>query len=459
MFSIESILGRLVEQVEELAGIGAERLDIAPLALRVEGFENERTFAGAAQARDDHVAVERHVQVEALEVVLADAAQADALGSGRFIFDHDIEPPRLANRDGRKVQDRPGPEAVGREGFAREIPGGHGSRGTPAAPGGSSNGRSRARNASGSPGATAHPVRSGDETLADALGLVGDGEEPVGLALDQEIRERLAGGGVHGEVGRVVERGGVGPVAEKFHPVGEAETRGQPLARRTGRTVAREPKLPVRSRGQAGDDLHELPLVLFGPEHGDAQHHLSGGAGPEPGAQRRIARSPGFAERGKDERVANDGDFLRRQAVLRDEPVARPRRCWPRCGGCAAMTCERARAAVCRCATCRRRRLEARSPGPDPGLRPRSSWPCGPCTARSEGRFPRPGPARPGANQSSRVSKRWRARQATPAYRRSGGASAPPGRKVTRVASCPAAENPRVRSRDCRSVPPLRRTS
>ena len=74
----------LVEQVEELARVGAERLDVAALALGVERVEDERGFARAAQAGDDDVAAERHIEVEALEVVLADAAQADAFDFGIF---------------------------------------------------------------------------------------------------------------------------------------------------------------------------------------------------------------------------------------------------------------------------------------------------------------------------------------------------------------------------------------
>jgi hypothetical protein len=65
-----------------LAGVGAEGFDVAALALGVEGVEDEGGFAGAAQAGDGDVAAEGDVEVEALEVVLADAAQADALGSG-----------------------------------------------------------------------------------------------------------------------------------------------------------------------------------------------------------------------------------------------------------------------------------------------------------------------------------------------------------------------------------------
>src|SRR5581483_6483017 len=73
---------RLVEQIKELAGVGAEGLDVASLAFGVKGVENERTFARAAQSGDDDVAAERQIEVESLEVVLAHAAEADAFGRG-----------------------------------------------------------------------------------------------------------------------------------------------------------------------------------------------------------------------------------------------------------------------------------------------------------------------------------------------------------------------------------------
>ena len=72
----------LVEQVEELAGVRAERLDVASLPLGVERVKDERGLAGAAQAGDHDIAAERHIEVEALEIVLPDPAQADAFGFG-----------------------------------------------------------------------------------------------------------------------------------------------------------------------------------------------------------------------------------------------------------------------------------------------------------------------------------------------------------------------------------------
>ena len=72
----------LVEEVEELARVGGECFDVAALALGVERVENEGAFARAGEAGDDDVFAEGQVEVEALQVVLTHAAQADAFGGG-----------------------------------------------------------------------------------------------------------------------------------------------------------------------------------------------------------------------------------------------------------------------------------------------------------------------------------------------------------------------------------------
>ena len=45
----------------------------------MEGVEDEGGFAGAAESGDDDVATEGQIEIEALEVVLADATKANAL--------------------------------------------------------------------------------------------------------------------------------------------------------------------------------------------------------------------------------------------------------------------------------------------------------------------------------------------------------------------------------------------
>ncbi len=63
-----------LHHLEKLAGIGAERFDIAPLPLGIDRVEGERGFAATRQAGDDDQPVARQVDVDALEVMLARTA-------------------------------------------------------------------------------------------------------------------------------------------------------------------------------------------------------------------------------------------------------------------------------------------------------------------------------------------------------------------------------------------------
>ena len=68
---------RLLHHVEELARIGRERLDIAALALGIDGVEGERGFAGAGEPGDHHELLPGQVEGDVLEVVLPRAADRD----------------------------------------------------------------------------------------------------------------------------------------------------------------------------------------------------------------------------------------------------------------------------------------------------------------------------------------------------------------------------------------------
>ena len=68
---------RLLHHLEELAGIGRQALDIAALALGIDGVEGERGLARAGQAGEHHQLVARDRDVDVLEVVLARAADRD----------------------------------------------------------------------------------------------------------------------------------------------------------------------------------------------------------------------------------------------------------------------------------------------------------------------------------------------------------------------------------------------
>src|SRR6202040_3895254 len=63
--------------VEELAGVGGEGLDVAALTFGVDGVEGEGGLAGAGDAGDYRQGVVGDVDVDALEVVGAGAADCD----------------------------------------------------------------------------------------------------------------------------------------------------------------------------------------------------------------------------------------------------------------------------------------------------------------------------------------------------------------------------------------------
>ncbi len=107
---------RLVHAVQELARVGREGLDVAALAFRVEGVEDERGLARAGHAGDHHQLVQRDVEVESLEVVLARATQGDGVtgGVGHSVTVAGVEGVRLKGARTQAPQillDRPAPEA------------------------------------------------------------------------------------------------------------------------------------------------------------------------------------------------------------------------------------------------------------------------------------------------------------------------------------------------------------
>ena len=67
----------LLHHLEELAGIGRQRLDVAPLPLGIDGVEGERGLARARQAGDHRQRLARNIDVDILEIVLARAADGN----------------------------------------------------------------------------------------------------------------------------------------------------------------------------------------------------------------------------------------------------------------------------------------------------------------------------------------------------------------------------------------------
>ena len=66
----------LFHALEELAGVGGERFDVAALAFGVDGVKGQRGFAGTADAGDDGDGVVRNVDGDVFEIVDAGAADA-----------------------------------------------------------------------------------------------------------------------------------------------------------------------------------------------------------------------------------------------------------------------------------------------------------------------------------------------------------------------------------------------
>ncbi len=99
---------RLVHAIEKLPRVRREGLDVTALAFGVQRVENERGLAGAGHARDDDELVERNVEVEVLEIVLARAAHEDGItrGVGHSVTGVDIE---SRERGRRGEQRRAGP--------------------------------------------------------------------------------------------------------------------------------------------------------------------------------------------------------------------------------------------------------------------------------------------------------------------------------------------------------------
>ena len=67
----------LVHLAEELAGVGAQRLDVAALALGVDRVEGEARLAGPGQAREHDELVAWQLDVDVLQVVLSGTADTD----------------------------------------------------------------------------------------------------------------------------------------------------------------------------------------------------------------------------------------------------------------------------------------------------------------------------------------------------------------------------------------------
>ena len=77
--SIDAISRRLVHALEKLPRVRRKRLDIATLAFGVRRVERKRGFAGAGNPGNDDEFVQRQLEIEALQIVLAGAFDDDTV--------------------------------------------------------------------------------------------------------------------------------------------------------------------------------------------------------------------------------------------------------------------------------------------------------------------------------------------------------------------------------------------
>lgn len=160
-----------------------------------------------------------------------------------------------------------------------------------------------------------------EKGLADAEGVVGDGGQTVRLGFDEEVGKRFTAGGMHREIGSVVERGGIGLPAEETHAIGEAEGGRAFPAGGEGGTVAGEPKLNRGGGVERGEDVDQRNLILLRTKHRHIEQHNRVGGGALRGAQGGAEGGVGRA-RLEQEGVVNDGDAFRREGVVGDDALA-----------------------------------------------------------------------------------------------------------------------------------------
>ncbi len=99
--AMDKIDVRTLELLQDLAGLGGERLHVFPVALGVDGVEGERRLAGAGRTGDDHELAARDAQLEVLQVVLTGTFDVD-VGRGLHAGNrHVIQTPVNARRQTR----------------------------------------------------------------------------------------------------------------------------------------------------------------------------------------------------------------------------------------------------------------------------------------------------------------------------------------------------------------------
>ncbi len=102
--AVDTVEVWLLHLAEELPCVAREALDVAALALRVDGVERKRALAATGQAGEDDELVARNLEVDVVEVVLARTFDDDVLGSQTLLLRDVVNlavaiiPPIVANR-------------------------------------------------------------------------------------------------------------------------------------------------------------------------------------------------------------------------------------------------------------------------------------------------------------------------------------------------------------------------
>ena len=81
---VDSVHQRLVHAIQELPCIGGKCLDVTSLPFGIQGIENQRGLSRPADAGDHDQLIEREIEIEIFQVVLAGAADADGIRARRF---------------------------------------------------------------------------------------------------------------------------------------------------------------------------------------------------------------------------------------------------------------------------------------------------------------------------------------------------------------------------------------
>jgi hypothetical protein len=88
-----------LHHVEELARIGRQRFDIAPLPFGIDGVEGQRRLARPRQPGDHHQLVAGNIDIDSLEVMFARAAHLDEL-----LFRHGTPPGQQTSHSGERAK-------------------------------------------------------------------------------------------------------------------------------------------------------------------------------------------------------------------------------------------------------------------------------------------------------------------------------------------------------------------